>query len=95
MSHTPTNGSVKTVDNMIPYIAYESGMARLERTIKRLWILCIVMFLAFVLSNGAWIYYESQWQTIESTEQTVTQDNANGVNTFIGGDAYGYTDNNN
>lgn len=74
-----------TVDNMIPYIAYESGMARLERTIKRLWILCIVMFLAFVLSNSAWIYYESQWQTIESTEQTVTQRTDGGDNTFVGG----------
>ena len=73
----------------VPYIVHEAAMARLERTIKRLWILCIIMFLAFVLSNGAWIYYESQWQTIETTEQTVTQQDGN--NTFIGGDAYGLT----
>ena len=75
------------MDN-IPYIAYESALARLERTIKRLWILCIVMFLAFVISNGAWIYYESQWVTIdESTEQTVLQRGTD--NQFIGGDFYG------
>lgn len=36
-------------------------MARQERTIRRLWILCIIIFLAFVGSNAAWIYYESQF----------------------------------
>jgi hypothetical protein len=72
----------------VPYIVHEAAMARLERTIKRLWILCIIMFLAFVLSNGAWIYYESQWQTIdETTEQTVLQHGSD--NQFIGGDFYG------
>lgn len=53
----------------IPYIFHESMMARQERTIRRLWILCIVIFLAFVGSNAAWIYYESQF-----TEEVVTQD---------------------
>lgn len=53
----------------IPYIFHESMMARQERTIRRLWILCIVIFLAFVGSNSAWIYYESQF-----TEEVVTQD---------------------
>lgn len=75
----------------VPYIVHEAAMARLERTIKRLWILCIIMFLAFVLSNGAWIYYESQWQVLESTEQTVTQDG--GANLFIGGDNNGNASN--
>lgn len=75
----------------VPYIVHESAMARLERTIRRLWILCIVMFLAFVISNGAWIYYESQWQVLESTEQTVTQDGD--ANLFIGGDNNGSASN--
>lgn len=75
----------------IPYIAYESSMVRLERTIKRLWVLCIIMFLAFVISNGAWIYYESQFETVETTEQTVTQDiNTRGGAIVTGiGDIYG------
>lgn len=75
----------------VPYIVHESAMARLERTIRRLWILCIVVFLAFVISNGAWIYYESQWQVLESTEQTVTQDGRS--NLFIGGDNNGSASN--
>lgn len=53
----------------IPYIVHEGMMARQERTIRRLWILCIVIFLAFVGSNAALIYYESQF-----TEEVVTQD---------------------
>ena len=53
----------------IPYFFHESMMARQERTIRRLWILCIIIFLAFAGSNAAWIYYESQF-----TEEVVTQD---------------------
>lgn len=75
----------------VPYIVHESAMARLERTIRRLWILCIIIFAAFVFSNVAWIYYERQWETV--TEQTVTQDNSGGNNTFVGGSIYGTADN--
>lgn len=74
----------------VPYIVHESDMARLERIIKRLWIMLIIMFLAFVVSNGAWLWYESQWDTV--TEQTVTQDNSGGNNTFVGGSVYGTAD---
>lgn len=57
----------------IPYIVYEGTMVRFERTIKRLWILCIIMFTALVISNGMWVYYESQFTTVETVE-TVEQD---------------------
>lgn len=53
--------------NNIPYIAHESEVARLERVIKRLWILCIIMFTAFVISNGVWVYYNSQFEDISTT----------------------------
>lgn len=67
----------------VPFIVYESATARLERTIRRLWILCIIIFLAFVASNGAWIWYESQFT---DSMITVEQDNADGYNNFIGND---------
>lgn len=57
----------------IPYIVHESILARMERTIKRLWILCIIIFVAFVVSNGMWVYYEGQFTTVETVE-TVEQD---------------------
>ena len=75
----------KTVD--VPYIVHEGIVARQERTIRRLWILCIVVFAAFVISNCAWIWYESQF-----VEEYVTQevDTGNGAAYVAGiGDIYG------
>lgn len=68
-------------NNNVPYIVHEEAMARLERSIKRLWILCVIIFIAFVASNGAWLWYESQWEVYETQE--VTQD----LRTTGGGDA--------
>ena len=58
-----------------------SAMA--ERTIKRLWIIILVLIIALIGTNGAWLYYESQFETI-ATE--VTQENADGYNNYIGND---------
>lgn len=55
----------------IPYYAHEGIMARMERTIKRLWVLCIVLIILLAGSNAAWLWYESQFED-EST--TVTQE---------------------
>ena len=61
----------------VPYIAHESAVARLERVIKRMWVLVLLLIILFVASNGAWILWESQYQTIETT---ITQENAEGYN---------------
>lgn len=80
----------------IPYIAHEAGMARMERANKRLWILLIVLACMLLGTNAAWIVYESQFQYVTSTEQEVEQDaDGNGGNTFVGGDYYGSTPENN
>ena len=58
-----------------------------ERIIKRLWILCLVIFTAFVLSNLAWIIRENQFETVETiTTQEIVQDSVTGDNFAIGGD---------
>lgn len=67
----------------VPYIVHESAMARMERTVKRLWVLLILLILLFVGTNAAWIWYESQWEVVETT---VTQTNEDGYNNFIGND---------
>ncbi len=72
----------KTKVESVPYVVHEGAMARQERTIKRLWILCIIIFLAFVISNGAWIWYENQFMD----EVTITQENEDGYNNYIGND---------
>lgn len=68
----------------VPYIVHESEVSRLERIIVRLWISVIVLIVLLAASNAAWIWYESQWEVVESTE--VTQENEGGTNNFIGGD---------
>ena len=67
----------------VPYIAHESAVARLERVIKRLWVLALVLIVLLAASNAAWILWESQYQTIETT---ITQENADGYNNYIGND---------
>lgn len=71
---------------MIPYFCHEGDMARAERTIKRLWILCILLIVLLVGTNAGWIYYESQF----TEEVTVTQeaDTDGGGNAIVnnGGD---------
>lgn len=69
----------------IPYLVHEGDMARQERTIKRLWILCIVLVVLLTGSNAFWFYYESQFEEVVETTQEVTQENSDGVNNFVGG----------
>lgn len=65
---------------MISYAAHEGMMARMERTIRRLWILCIILIVLLAGTNGAWIWYESQFM---DESLTVTQD----LDSGNGGDA--------
>ncbi len=65
----------------IPYFCHEAIMARMERTIRRLWILCIILIVLLAGSNAAWIWYENQWEDV-----VVTQENADGYNNYIGND---------
>ncbi len=65
----------------VPYIVYEGEMARAERRQKRSFIIILILIISLVLSNAAWIYYESQWETI-----SVTQENDDGYNNYIGND---------
>ena len=67
---------------------FESVMARKDRTEKRLWIVIIILIVLFVGTNAYWIWYNSQWEIVE-TRQTVTQTADNGINRFVGGNYYG------
>lgn len=74
----------------IPYIAHEADMARMERIIKRLWILLIISLVALVGTNVAWVVYEAQFQAVDTISQDVEQEaDGNGNNMFVGGDNYG------
>ena len=65
----------------IPYFAHEGIMARMERSNRRLWILCIILIILLAGTNAAWFYHESQFEDVVSTE--ISQD----VNSDDGGNA--------
>lgn len=78
-------------EKMIPYIAFESATSRQERTIKRLWILCLVLIVALIGTNAGWIYWEKQFEDVVVTQDvdaTADGDSDLNLNT-IGGDFYG------
>lgn len=68
--------SVEDEQPTIPYIAYESVLARNERTVKRLIICLLMCTLLLLLSNCAWLYAWCQYEYVDETETTttVTQD---------------------
>lgn len=65
----------------VPFAVHELAMARQERTIRRLWILLLILILLLVGSNALWMHYEAQFEDIE-----ITQENDRGINNFIGND---------
>ena len=77
-------GSDKTPVN-VPYLVHEGNMSRLERQLKRLWIVILVLIFLLVGTNCAWLWYNSQFETVESTveEYAIEQDAESGNNNSI------------
>lgn len=67
----------------VPYIVHEGAVARLERVIKRMWVLVLSLIILLFVSNAAWIWYCSQFEDVETT---ITQENEDGYNNYIGND---------
>lgn len=65
----------------VPYLVHEQDMARQERTIKRVWILCIILIIALIGTNAGWLYYENSFEDV-----VVTQEKVDGYNNYIGND---------
>lgn len=76
-------------EKMIPYFVHEGDMSRMERANKRLWIVILVLIVALVGSNGAWIWYESQFVDEVSVEQDVDTGEGDAFVNGIGDFNYG------
>lgn len=63
---------------------HEADLDRLERINKRWFYAWLITFLLLVGCVAGFIYYESQWEVVNTTE--VTQENTNGYNSYIGND---------
>ena len=80
------------MDNVISYVAFESACTRLERSNRRLFILCIILAIALVATNAVWVVYESQFEDVEVTQEVEQDAEGDGSNQFIGGDFHAPTD---
>ena len=89
MANCESCKKVQNAPESVPYIVHEASIARMERQIKRLWITVLALIVILVATNGAWIWYESQMETIY---QEVTQEADTGTNNFVGDDMIGETD---
>ena len=73
---------------------FEISIGTLQLQNKRLFILCIILIAALIVSNGAWIVRETQ--TVDTVTETVetSSDGGDAYGTIISGDngevTYGY-----
>ena len=82
-------GDIMDNKNM-PYLVHESIIARMERTIERLWILCILLIVLLVGTNVAWIYYEKQFEDTVITQEVDTGNgdaNVTGIGDIFNGES--------
>lgn len=61
--------------------------ATMERTIRRLWVLCIILVALLLATNAGWLWYESQYEDVVITADQTASDT--GVNYAVGGDLIG------
>lgn len=95
MSKTCNNCSTDKAPASVPYVVHESAMARAERQNKSLVWVIVLLIVLLVGSNIGWLVYNSQFEVVEET--TITQENEDGYNNYIGNDGdivNGETDNN-
>ena len=74
MSNCETCKKVQNAPENVPYIVHESSMARMERQIKRIWITVLVLIVMLVGTNGAWLLYNSQFETVETIMEEYQSD---------------------
>jgi hypothetical protein len=69
---------------------YDVALAFAERTIVRLWVVIIILIAFLVGTNIGWLVYESQFETVETTEEITVESGDDGIANYIGqdGDIY-------
>lgn len=75
-------------DKEISTYAFEAVLTRMERTIRRLWILALVLIGLLLATNAGWLWFESQFEEIV-TEVTQEADAGDNSSAIINGDHAG------
>lgn len=78
-------------DKQIPYIAYESEMARHERTIKRLLVALVISVVLLFASNVAWLWFFNQFDY--ASDMVSLDSSEEGNASYMGAGASGVIDN--
>ena len=74
----------------IPYFCHEGDMNRLERVNKRQFVVILILIIALVGSNLAWIVYENQFEDTVITQTGETDGNGTILLNNDGEINYGY-----
>lgn len=74
MANCESCKKVQNAPESVPYIVHESSMARMERQIKRIWITVLMLIAMLVGTNGAWLLYNSQFETVETVMEEYQSD---------------------
>lgn len=72
-------------EHCVPFVAHEAEMARAERTTKRLLAIIVLLVVLLFGSNAAWLWYESQFETVETVTETYETTADGGGNAIING----------
>lgn len=68
-------------ENKVPYIVFESEMARYERAVRRLVTIIIIAITLLFASNVGWLMFFNQF---DFSTETVSQGTESGDNSYIG-----------
>ena len=69
---------------VMPIAQHEKDQNRLMEIIKWLIAVIVILIVLLVGSNIGWLVYEAQYEAVEET--TITQENEDGYNNYIGND---------
>ena len=84
MANCETCKNRQNMEN-VPYVVHEAAMARAERAARRMWAVIILLIVMLVGTNGAWLWYESQFEDVV-TNTTVEADAEDGGNAIANAD---------
>lgn len=81
--------SCKEAREVISRHAHEADLDRMDRVNKRWFWAWMITFILFIMSWAGFLWYESQWEVVESTiTQEAVADNGSDIR-LVGGDYYG------
>ena len=98
MAHSCNNCGETKKPSSVPYTVLVDFKETAKANSLKWFIFSMVLLVLFVGSNCLWIYRESQYEDVVTTEtitQEVEQDADNGENYFVGGDMVGETEDKN